>query len=696
MSKPGTPRPHGYGHVDPSAPWPIRAVMAVYRFLASVKLAVLSIAGLAGSLAYATWFEKRYGSDAVRVYVYEGPWFSILLAFLATNILCAALIRFPWKKRQTGFVVTHAGLLVLIFGSWWGFQYSKEGQAGAEEGKTISHLVVTRAPVVRIKEHDLRSGADGYEYEMPFYGGPFDWPNGKYQVISKAKDPFKVAVKGFFASARFAGVDHLPAEGGTPMLQLRPRAKPPGSPDFVDAFDPGDRWFSFAKGWQGYRITRRAGGAQFAFLYVDRPELVEDFLNPPDDLGTLGVARFHYLDDSGAPRHHDLRLDDARPNAEFSLPGSDLKATFLGEQDHGNDLVLALFNVRRGEGREVMHMGVSGRPMAPSVMPRQDEPAERPLVRINYEKPPLLGGGQGRTLGLIEVLGDSRGKLYYRVFGRDESAPPTDGGVTPRPGVLRKGPAPLKLGDRIVAFGGSPNMPMTLEFAAEAYLPSGQERTVYERQPMPEGKQADGLAATQVEITAGGETKSVWVRRPPGLDPPPFTPVRVGGKDFDVAFDSTREPLGFSMDLKDFEVTFDPGTNQAATYTSEVLLTDEKAGIKDRPVTITMNHPLTHNKLTFYQSSYHPTESGDFASIFQVGYDAGRPLKYLGSLLIVLGAFLQFYMRAGVFSAASKEGAHKAADRARRLLQKKEGKVPVAAARNGKAKKTKNYDDAIL
>ena len=27
-----------------------------------------------------------------------------------TNILCAALIRFPWKKRQTGFVITHAGL----------------------------------------------------------------------------------------------------------------------------------------------------------------------------------------------------------------------------------------------------------------------------------------------------------------------------------------------------------------------------------------------------------------------------------------------------------------------------------------------------------------------------------------------------------------------------------------------------------
>src|SRR4051794_10825550 len=120
MSKPGTPRPHGYGHIDPSAPAPLRAVMAVYRFLASLKLAVLSLSSLALSLAYATWFEKHYGATAVQECIYESAWFSVLLVFLATNILCAALIRFPWKRRQTGFVVTHAGLLVLIFGSWWG------------------------------------------------------------------------------------------------------------------------------------------------------------------------------------------------------------------------------------------------------------------------------------------------------------------------------------------------------------------------------------------------------------------------------------------------------------------------------------------------------------------------------------------------------------------------------------------------
>jgi hypothetical protein len=239
-------------------------------------------------------------------------------------------------------------------------------------------------------------------------------------------------------------------------------------------------------------------------------------------------------------------------------------------------------------------------------------------------------------------------------------------------------------------------MPMTLEFSAEAYQSSGEEKKIYERQPMPEGKQSDGVAAAHVEITVGGQTKDVWVQRPAGLEMPPFTPVHFRGKDYAVAFDSEREGLGFAMTLKDFEVTYDPGTMKAASYTSEVLLSDEKAGVKDRPVTITMNHPLTHRKFTFYQSSFIPSGTGDFISVFQVGHDAGRPLKYAGSLLLVFGVFLQFYMKAGVFTLMGKSDDHKAAERARKLLKKKGEKVPAAAERKNKAKKTKSYDDAIL
>src|SRR5438309_11962783 len=102
----------------PSAPAPgpttapIRHTLgALYRFLASVKLAVVSLLSLAAVLAYGTFFEAWHGTVAAQEWVYRSPWFALVLLMLAVNIFCAAAIRYPWKRRQTGFVITHTGLL---------------------------------------------------------------------------------------------------------------------------------------------------------------------------------------------------------------------------------------------------------------------------------------------------------------------------------------------------------------------------------------------------------------------------------------------------------------------------------------------------------------------------------------------------------------------------------------------------------
>ena len=49
----------------------IRACDAIYRFLASLKLAVLSLGALAFTLGYATFFEKWYGTAAVQEWIYK-------------------------------------------------------------------------------------------------------------------------------------------------------------------------------------------------------------------------------------------------------------------------------------------------------------------------------------------------------------------------------------------------------------------------------------------------------------------------------------------------------------------------------------------------------------------------------------------------------------------------------------------------
>ncbi len=137
---------------------------------------------------------------------------------------------------------------------------------------------------------------------------------------------------------------------------------------------------------------------------------------------------------------------------------------------------------------------------------------------------------------------------------------------------------------------------------------------------------------------------------------------------YEISYDVDRRPLGFELRLDDFDTGFEPGTEQATHYESKVSLTDKSAGIKDQPYLIYMNHPLDYRGYTFYQSSFiresdpHTGQfTGEFQSVFQVASNPGRPVIYLGCVLVVVGTFLQFYMRAGIFTDGGKRERERAA-----------------------------------
>ena len=163
----------------------LRAFDVVYRFLASVKLAVICILTLALVLTGATFFESSYGIPAGRQYFYQNPLFSILLAFLACNIFCAATIRVPWKKRQTGFVVTHVGLLVVLSGAFVSLRYADEGRLGMIEGTSSHELVRDEHAVVRVQKLDAETGKVTNSYDMRFVPGAFAWSSESLAALSK-------------------------------------------------------------------------------------------------------------------------------------------------------------------------------------------------------------------------------------------------------------------------------------------------------------------------------------------------------------------------------------------------------------------------------------------------------------------------------------------------------------------------------
>ena len=101
--------------VSPDQPVAVRVVLRFYELAASLQLAVCLLFTMAGTLALATAVEATFSTAVVQYAVYQSWWFNLMYCLLAVNIFCAASIRYPWKKHQTGFVITHIGLLTLLF-----------------------------------------------------------------------------------------------------------------------------------------------------------------------------------------------------------------------------------------------------------------------------------------------------------------------------------------------------------------------------------------------------------------------------------------------------------------------------------------------------------------------------------------------------------------------------------------------------
>ncbi|WP_435006275.1 cytochrome c biogenesis protein ResB [Tundrisphaera lichenicola] len=651
-----------------------------------MKLAVICLATLAATLAFGTKFNSDYGMNAANEYIYQTRGFALLMAFLGLNVLCAALIRYPWTKRQTGFVITHVGLLIVIGGSWWAAQTADEGMVGMREGERSSKLVRNHKPVLYVKPIDPHSGQSQGEYTLPFRPGAFDWEPGRFEVVSGEKDPFKLAIKRYYsASAPRTLYEADPS--GTPMIKLRPKVIPPGGKEPVDVFTSDeDRWFATRP--EGVpRVFRRAGPAQFIFSFVDRPELLDDFANPPADPGKEGVARLIYTDKSGKIRTVEVKLDDAKPGQVIPLPESDLTATF-SKVDHesiesprirrslGEEMIhIVQFLVKKGDGPEIKHNGYAGLPMAPTTVPDSEEAGAQPppaLLHVSYFYPPIVDPQVNQRYGQIEIMGDNQGRVAYRVFERGNPAKVRVAGL-------------IKPGEEVTAFGGNSVSPMTMTFSVEEFLQAGVEKEIFESIDMPPNKKDDGLAAVLAEMTVNGVTKDVWLQKSPTFDPS-YRTVTFPDSMYEVAFDVDHMDLGFSLKLNDFDVGFDPGTSTASSYRSEVTLSDEAAGIKEKPVSIYMNHTLDHKGWRFFQTSYSRyrdpktgQETGEFVSVFQVAKNPAREMIYAGCIIVVLGAFVQFYMRAGIFTDGGHRQRERAAEKARKRLAAKSGQADLVS-----------------
>jgi hypothetical protein len=136
-------------------------------------------------------------------------------------------------------------------------------------------------------------------------------------------------------------------------------------------------------------------------------------------------------------------------------------------------------------------------------------------------------------------------------------------------------------------------------------------------------------------VTVAGEKRRTAV---------PYAPVKVDGKDYEVALRFKRTYKPYSIHLIDFRFDRYMGTNKAKNFSSEVRLIDPERN-DDRTVVIRMNEPLMHRGDALYQSSF-DAETED-VTVLLVVRDPGKPLQwlsinYLGCIVVSLGMLIQF------------------------------------------------------
>lgn len=159
------------------------------------------------------------------------------------------------------------------------------------------------------------------------------------------------------------------------------------------------------------------------------------------------------------------------------------------------------------------------------------------------------------------------------------------------------------------------------------------------------------MTCLKLEVAINGEAREMYVYGMKGLFGKPSRSA-IAGLDISVAYGAKYVPLPFAIKLYDFIMERYPGTNNAASYASEVQLIDSRTQLK-KDYRIYMNHILDHDGYRFFQSSFDKDEQGTYLS---VNHDRlGSWISYFGYFLLTLGMFLSFFSKKSRFSKVAEK-----------------------------------------
>ncbi|MFM8283817.1 MAG: hypothetical protein ACKOCW_09725 [Planctomycetaceae bacterium] len=671
-------------------PLPVRVALRLYEFLASLGFAVVLITLLAIVLGVGTFVESAYGTEAVKFGVWNTWWFTLLNALLAVSIFCAAAIRFPWKRYQTGFVITHIGLLVLLAGCLMSQRGGIDAQIplleGERGGRAFEDSHSFRLAIGPATGGTSTPSAPSRVVDVGFRAGPFNW--AEYPWDSPGADVPATAgnsrVRRPFVpwglAPRDTGVLH--DDDGVrlevldyyadSMAALAPSVTLRIGTDDMPGAGTGGVWQPVSLTWQPdplqaqpSQLRHRAtvGGGVIVFWKLGTVAEAEAFVAALPD-PTLGYGERGQVVLVANGQVHRFLVDDRLDKPGETLPGSDLQVTVT---DFQPQLSAVRLSVRRGGGAEEEMVLLADLPEVSRHAPRTGVHGTLWIERAVADASERM---QGKARSRIDVVQAPDGDGGHRLFYRRWQAPEAVAGPLPADG-------------RPVAAFAMPRA--TLQMRVDRFLPADTLEVA--TLPLPFDKDKPPSAkrrAAKVRVTVDGRRQEFWIAGLPiqPIDEPPGPAerrvVEGRGRSVTVMLVPDAVDIGFDVRLDNFERRLDPGTSQASHFTSVVdFVTRDGEKLTRRPVTITMNAPVDYSDPAsgrsyrlFQESFMGPWLPGDplyerftsrpgragpkpdrlEASVLTVNYDPGRGVKYAGSSLIVIGIFTMFYMRAYFFA----------------------------------------------
>ena len=583
--------------------WLIRAL----NFLGSLKVGIVLLALLAAVVAAATVVEAQQGRISAQWYVYQSSWFVALLALLGVNIFFAAVAHWPWQRQQIGFLLTHGGLLVLLGGSILTFTHGVEGQVTLTEGESTALMTIPHLNQLTAFWVDRPGEAP---FEFPFQPGPVSWREGKTLSLG-AIDGVGARVLHYYrhAKAMEEWVADPRGEGG-PLVKIAIQGND-GNPAVEHLLVDQD--------YEAETVDPICVRLQRATTDV----MLEDFLKPPTaNLGNKGLLLAYFgggvwripvdgnlgkkiaLDDHGVA----VEIVDYFPNAS-----PDALGRFRSLNDKPQNPLLQL-KVYHSDHKEPLRQLASGRHPLLNLDLVYDQTCP---VKFVYYHPSV------DPASAVELLQTGDGKLYGRLLADQKY---------------------VSLGQ--VQVGQPLRLPGNSQVSIAEHLPHAQLNLSFEPIEMGSNQKGQPEPAVEIEVSVAGTRHTVWLQENNNLYGSQTIATPQGPLELKIG--PGERDLGFSLKLVQFRRGTNPGGIGNATYESVVRLVDPQQNL-DQERKISMNEPLTHNHLTFYQAGFGEGGHGRVSSTLMVAHDPGGPLKYAGCLLVCFGIATMFIMRTYFF-----------------------------------------------